>query len=186
MLSDLASKTSVLRSAFNKKDTSRLGKLTYDLIKEAVFSSDKIAAKLSLVSYALKKLLSKRHIIESENWPSVKQEILINLDSAIEAIRFGNIKNFDKSLKKIMDHTLALDKKIGNYVINLMEKSRLKQASTAYALGLSLSQAADLTDADKLELQSYIGVTRIHDEQPGEMKIIERMNKLKNYLGEAN
>jgi predicted XRE-type DNA-binding protein len=186
MLSDLAAKTSLIRNAFNKKDSSRLGKLTYELIKEAVFSSDKIAAKLSLISYALKKLLSKRHITESEKWIQVKEEILKNLDYAVEAIRFGNIKNFDNSLKKIMNQTLLLDEKIGNYVINLMEKAKLKQASTAYALGLSLSQAADLTDADKLELQSYIGVTKIHDEQAGEMKLIERINKLKNYLGESN
>ncbi len=186
MLSDIASKTSLIRIAFNKKDSSRLGKLTYELIKEAVFSNDKIAAKLSLVSYALKKLLSKRHIRESDNWVKVKQEILKNLDYAVEAIRFGNIKNFDSSLKKIMQETLNLDEKIGNYVINLMEKAKLKQASTAYALGLSLNQAASLTNADKFELQNYIGVTKIHDEQASEMKLIERINSLKNYLSDSN
>ncbi|MFH1588251.1 MAG: hypothetical protein ABIA76_02870 [Candidatus Diapherotrites archaeon] len=182
MLSDLARKVSLIRDAFRKKDAVRLGKITHELIEEAVFASDKMAAQLSLISYALKKLLSKRHITDSDKWPKIQERILINLDALIEAIRFGNMKKVKLIIQKIMTQTIELDSRIGNYVVNLIEKAKLKQASTAYALGLSLTSAAELTDADKEELQSYIGGTKIHDEQAGEKKIIERVNQLKKFL----
>lgn len=182
MLSDLVRKVSIIRDAFKKRDSNRLGKITHELIEEAVFSSDKLAAQLSLISYAFKKLLTKQHITDSENWPKVQQNMISNLDIMTEAIRFGNMKKVNETMKKIMDDTIKLDGRIGNYVVNLIEKSKLKQASTAYALGLSLTSAADLTDANKEELQNYIGGTKIHDEQFGDKKIIERMNHLKNFL----
>jgi hypothetical protein len=73
---------------------------------------------------------------------------------------------------------------MGNYVSNLYEKARIKMASSAYGLGLSLSQAAMLTGADKKQLLNYIGITKMHDEIKETKGIASRIKSLKKALEE--
>jgi len=55
-------------------------------------------------------------------------------------------------------------------------------ASSAYAFGLSLGSAADLTGADSKELMQYIGATKIHDEEEIELNISQRIKKFSGLL----
>ena len=66
-----------------------------------------------------------------------------------------------------------------------MHKARIKQASRAYSMGLSLGEAASLTGANKTQLLRYIGSTKIHDQiRESRKKAIDRYNDLKKLLGE--
>ena len=47
---------------------------------------------------------------------------------------------------------------------------------------MSLAQAAELTGADKKELQSYIGFTKMIDEEEEQKSIIERVDELRNLV----
>jgi predicted XRE-type DNA-binding protein len=182
MLSTVTNRVSQVRSGFAKSNSAILSKISHKLLEEAVFSSDRLLAQLSLVTYALEKLSSRTHIRKNRKWPAVQAKILSLLDSSAEALRFGNVKKFESVLGKIMDETMQLDSSIGRFVVNVVEKAKLKQASTAYALGLSMNKAASLTGADKKELQSYIGVTKIHDEQRGTKSISQRVKELEDFV----
>ncbi|MEM4327213.1 MAG: hypothetical protein QXZ13_03555, partial [Candidatus Diapherotrites archaeon] len=90
---------------------------------------------------------------------------------------------FKKHLKETIEKIEEIDQNLSHYAKAMYEKAKIKQASTAYALGLSLSQAATLTGANKKELQKYIGITRIHDEEPYKESIAERLSVLRNIIG---
>ncbi|MBI5553119.1 MAG: hypothetical protein HY917_00065 [Candidatus Diapherotrites archaeon] len=183
MLSDLIKSVSSVRDAFAKSNSGKLGDLAHQSIERAVFSSDPLMAQLSLITYALEKMLSRRHVVTSSKWPAVQQRIGVLFDESIAALHDGNVRKCRAALDKIVGETARLDSSIGLFVVNLMEKAKLKQASTAYALGLSLQAAANLTQANQDDLLNYIGVTRIHDEQQGIKSIRERVRELQALVG---
>ena len=87
-----------------------------------------------------------------------------------------------ESLKKVIQNITRIDSELGNYAIGIYEKAKVKEASLAYSYGLSIAQAADLTGADKKELQSYIGATTMHDEEPEIKNITIRVRELKELV----
>ena len=101
----------------------------------------------------------------------------------IEHFKTITDENIDKSLDIAIKDIQDFDKEAGNYIQDVIYKARVKQASRAYALGLSLGKAAELTGVEKSFLLSYIGVTKIHDMPFTQSKpAIERYKYLKEVL----
>jgi len=171
-----------LSKAFQARRTQDLKRIGNDNIKEAVLESDSKLAKMAVISYSLYKILSKDHFLRSKRWPKVSESIVNSISKSIQAIEKNNEKAFNKHLDNAIDEIQFIDNELSNYARNIYEKSKIKQASTAYALGMSLSNAAALTGADRKELQLYIGATRIHDEQKVKKGISERLKTLKELL----
>jgi hypothetical protein len=165
MISDLVEATVQIRTAFEKNDLVKLRQLSNNLIEEAAIKSDEILAQLSLISYSLQKLLSKPHIIEAQKWGQIRKTIIFSLKKASEHLRKKNFNEFKKELNGISEKVFEVDASMGNYVANIYEKAKVKQASRAYALGLSLMQSLSLTKAEEKDLLSYIGATKIHDRE---------------------
>ncbi len=152
------------------------------LIREAALGNDYAKAELGVIAYALHKIETKPHFINSPKWVKVKQIIETNFNIAKSAVDKGDEKLFMDSLKMIIKNIVNIDNELGNYAQNVYEKAKVKQASLAYSYGLSLAQAAALTGADQKELQSYIGFTTMHDEEPESKNIVQRVNELKEIL----
>ncbi len=184
MISDLINATEKIRKAFLKNDSFKLRQLSNDLIEEAALKSDKILAQLSLISYSLQKLLSKPHIIETEKWNKIKTRIDFSLGNATGSLRKKNFNEFKKELNNISKRVFEVDSSMGNFVANLYEKARVKQASRAYALGLSLRQSSSLTDANEKDLLEYVGITKIHDREKTIKGINERKKMLEGIFNE--
>ena len=123
-------------------------------IEQAAFKQNPLLAELSVAAYALSKLLIKPHVSESSEWKELKKNVLSRLDQP---------ENLASAVNSIITDTSAFDKSMGNYVIDVIEKARLKQGARADALGLAPGAAAELTRANKVELFSYVGATRIHE-----------------------
>jgi len=87
-----------------------------------------------------------------------------------------------QKLKSAINHIRDIDSELGNYAQNVYEKAKVKQASLAYSYGLSLAQSADLTGADKKDLQSYIGFTKMSDEESEQKSIYTRVKELGEWL----
>jgi hypothetical protein len=170
------------RKAFSSADITVLKKLANEAIKYAALTNDKRVAELSVVCYSLMKISSKHHIVESSGWPAARKRIILQLRSAEDALP-GEKDDFEKELGKIQASVLAVDEKLGHFVMNSIRKSRLKLASSAYALGMSLGAASELTKADKKEVMAYIGGTTIHDEEASELSIAQRIRRFRELLG---
>ncbi|MFA6268810.1 MAG: hypothetical protein WCW13_05305 [archaeon] len=164
---------------FSERKVFDLRGISSRLIREAAMQNDYAKAELGVIAYALHKIETKPHFVNSEAWAKVKQIISDHLAEAEIAINTNNSEKFFQSLKAIILNITKIDNEIGNYAQNVYEKSKVKQASLAYSYGLSIAQSAALTGADQKEVQSYIGFTTMHDEEPESKNITERVKELK-------
>ena len=151
-----------LRKAFRTKDIPALKRLSNQAIERAAMTEDRYLVNISLIAYAFSKLLSKQHILESDEWERFVEDVDSDLEEAMK------MKEEDKPLEGILEKDIIrdisqIDASLGNYVLDLIAKARVKQASRIYAMGLSLDKAISLTHADRFQLLSYIGSTVIHD-----------------------
>ena len=175
-----------LRQAFRTKDITALKRISNQSIERAAMTEDYYLVNISLIAYALSKLLSKPHILESDQWEQFVADVDSDLAEAMQ------MKEEDKPLEGILEKDIIqdisqIDASIGNYVQDIIEKSRIKQASRIYAMGLSLDKAISLTHADRFQLLTYIGSTVIHDRPFTRTKsVFDRYQNTKKILGESS
>lgn len=167
---------------FDEKKVFDLRGMSSRLIREAAMGNDYAKAELGVIAYALHKIESKQHFVNSMQWGRLKQIVKEDLKNAGLATKANDTKLFLESLKKIIQHITKIDAELGNYAMGIYEKAKVKEASLAYSYGLSIAQAADLTGADKKELQSYIGSTTMHDEEAEIKNISQRIKELRGLI----
>lgn len=172
-----------IESAFDAQNSFDLKEISNDAGKIAVSSFDKSAAKIAVLAYSLSKMVSKEHIIKNTSWTEAKKHIFDLLHEASALLRKNKHDEFSKKLELLEKIVKKADQQMGNYVRNLWDKAKIKISSTAYAQGLSLSQAAELVDANKAELQNYIGITKIHDEEKTGYSMKQRMKVARAIFG---
>lgn len=156
--------------------------LSSRLVREAALNNDYAKAELGVIAYALHKIESKQHFVKSPQWGRVKQNVKENLRGASFALKQNNNKLFLSYLKKIIHNITHIDSQLGNYAIGIYDKAKVKQASLAYSYGLSIAQSAQLTGADKKELQEYIGATTMHDEELESKNLVQRVKELRSII----
>lgn len=179
----LVQRLDALSKAFSAGNIYDIKRIANDSISDATISSDQDMAKISVISYALYKMLTKEHFIQSPKWNDVLASITESLQRSTQAAMQDKHRSFKRNLKDTIEKIESIDNELSHFARNIYEKAKMKQASTAYALGLSLSQAAELTGAERKELQHYIGETRIHDEEPSTSGIKKRMAALTEAVG---
>lgn len=167
---------------FKERRVFELRGLSSRLIREAAIDNDFGKAELGVIAYALHKLESKEHFVDSNEWTKVKEEISKNIKSAIFSAKNNNSVDCVNCLKKVITGIRDIDNALGNFATNVYDKAKVKQASLAYSYGLSISQAAALTGADKKDLQGYIGFTTMHDEELEMLSIKNRVDALRTLI----
>jgi hypothetical protein len=173
-----------VKRLFSEKKIFDLRGISSRLIREASIQNDYAKAELGVIAYALHKIETKPHFVKSPQWLQVKQIISDNLSAAEMAVKENNEKKFFDSLKSIIQSITRIDDELGNFAQNVYEKAKVKSASLAYSYGLSIAQATALTGADQKEVQSYIGFTTMHDEEPEAKNISQRVKELKKLVEE--
>jgi hypothetical protein len=171
-----------LSGAFSAANPAALRELANAAIGTAALENDPLKAEIAVLTYALEKLLGKPHFQKERQWAAVMSGIARALSDAVGSAGRDDTEKVKKALAQIASRVSQIDAEYGHYLEDLVDKARVKQASTAYAFGLSLSQACILTGANKQELFSYIGYTRMHEETPPSASIRERVKSLKSML----
>ena len=169
----------MLREEFSDSNAMGMRKLGNSLIEDASAENNKMLANVALIAYSLHKLSSKSHISGHETWIRVKSRVISSLRRAESALEKGDEKGFDSIINGIERDINGVDSKLGYFIQGIHEKARVKYASTAYSLGLSLSQASELTGANKKRVLEYIGATKISDTEKSEFGIGERLKRLR-------
>tara|TARA_Y100000310_G_C20700355_1_gene829149 strand:+ start:5112 stop:5666 length:555 start_codon:yes stop_codon:yes gene_type:complete len=173
-----------LTSSIRDGDTRDLKNIANDAIKEATLNNDPKLAKTAVLAYTFYKFYSKEHIIKNDRWPKVREIMVASLEKSIQSAMNNKDEDFNKNIQSVVKEIKIIDDRLSNYARNIYEKAKIKQASTAYALGMSIGQSAELTGADPKQLQLYIGATKIHDEQKIKKGLNDRLNSLKELLKE--
>ena len=167
---------SELISNFREDKEIELREISNQAIESAAMNQNRVLVDISIVSYALAKLMTKPHLFHSDNWLKFKEHILRELEKKGDP---------DRILLAIIEDVSSFDIDLGNYARDIIEKARIKQASRAYALGISLKQASELTGVNLSALLDYIGATKIHDRPFTKSKsVIERYKAAKKALGD--
>ena len=182
MFKPLAYDLSEAVKLFRQKKLLQLRGLSNRLIKEASIEDSFAKAELGVITYALHKMESKEHFVNNAKWTKLKRVIATDLESASFAAENNDVKKFIFKLKKVIADINSIDNSLGHFAQGMYEKAKVKQASLAYSYGLSISQAAELTGADKKELQSYIGFTKMPDEEKESKSLSTRVIELRELI----
>ena len=151
------------------KDIIGLREMSNKLIEDVFVSQEKKKVNAAIVAYALSKLLTKPHFVKSSYWLKFEEHVLEEMEKDVEP---------EKIIQDVIQDVINFDKNFGNYISDLIQHARTKQASRLYALGLSLSQACDLCNANKSEVLRYVGITKIHEREFTQSKTIQDRLKI--------
>jgi hypothetical protein len=172
-----------LSDYLEKDNVVGLKDLSNHLIEQAVTTKDKRVASLSLIAYGLSKLASKPHLVETKRWSQFKTHMLGHLEQEIK--KPETKEHVEEILEDLIKEVTDFDKEAGNYIFDIIQKARIKQASRVYAMGASLSRAAEVTGASERDLLRYIGTTKIHDQPYTKTKkVTERYDVVKKIFEE--
>ncbi len=171
-----------IAEAFSRSDVIGMRRLSNKMIEQAAIENSKMLASVAMTGYALHKLSTKTHIVSNDKWLKVRGQVLISLKKAIKALERGDTENFEKTMTGIAKEVNSADAKLGYFTDSIYKKASIKYASTAYSLGLSLSQASSLTGADIKDVLDYIGATRISDREKSPLGINDRLKKMRELL----
>jgi len=167
-----------IRKAFEQSDDVMLRQIALDFAHRAAIEHNRGLAQASVIAYALSKLLTKSHIVESPFWPRYRNAIL----SAIKDAEMGRETDV---LSRIERTIWKIDESDGHFIKNVIEKARAKMAAEAYSTGISLRLAGNLFGADIHDLSDYVGKMRVHDEVLPKIGIKERVEALRRLIDES-
>ena len=161
--------------AFNRRDIKELRKISNKCTNSLVLAEERGMLGLSVISYALAKMLEKPRYGKSDKWDEFASNTQKKLRECSVYAKEGKTSEFKacvEELEKGMQETEDRDKR---YVRDLLYKARIKIASTLYAQGFSLGSAAELTGASERDIASYAGKTMIFDRAGRTKSIGERL-----------
>lgn len=170
--------TSAIAAAFARKNQKKLRKINDDMLHEIVVNFTNAVFELAVLSYVLAKITSKSRFLDKSN-----EKKLSEIQRALELL--SKSKNEDELLKgcKIVLTTItSLEKEDARYVIDLVSKGKLKVGATAYAQGVSLGTASEMTGIDKQEIMDYAGKTMMFDRVKEEKSIEERLIAIRKLI----
>ena len=179
MYTDLVRKMERLKTLFERENHIELRKFSNEMIEQAAVENDRILAEISVIAYSLLKIESKEHIVKSGKWPKVKQAISDAIAKGISSLEKSKFWIFKVDLERIAKNVASVDNYLGMYVQKTSDKARIKQASRAYAAGMSMRQASALAGAEPSQVMEYIGRTKIHEEARSDLGIKDRINKFR-------
>ncbi len=162
----------------DKNNYESLHLIENNTLEQAVITFNKDISEVCVLIYGLRKLISKKHISQADSWITYKRAIIQNLESALKVYKEEDTSKFNNYIKNTIEIIKQADHELGRYVSIVIDDGRIKLASTAYAYGLSASQASDLLSISKKQLMSYVGITKMPDEDKHFKSISERVHLL--------
>ena len=161
----------LILNAFVKRNQKKLRKINDELLKEAVVSFTRTTFELAVLSYVLSKIISKPRFLARES-----EDKMHIIEASIESLMKSENEELALSqFKNILESIKSLEKDDPRFIIDLVSKGRLKVAATAYAQGVSLGTASEMTGMDKQEIMDYAGKTMMFDRVKDEKSIEERL-----------
>jgi hypothetical protein len=174
------SETAVLiSSALSDADVRAMRKINDRCIEETAIRFQQPTYQYALISYVLSKILTKpRYTKEPEGRAKIMQ-IASLLRTCEEQAKQADYRALIATQGKVLLTIEKMDEADRRFVKGILQKGKLKIASTLYAQGISLGNAAEMTGTDKRELLLYAGQTMMFDRVKETKTITQRMRDLR-------
>ena len=136
-----------------------------------------------MIAYSLSKIFQKSHFRGNTKWKSFCDTLADYLSSSRACIENKDLPGMRHHFRNIFTLLIQLDSEVGHYVDWVIDKAKIKQASTLYALGFSLGMSAQLTGTNIWDLMEYAGKTKIVDEEDVTVSLQNRLNHTRRIFG---
>ena len=159
MQMELSANFAELKKRFLAGEIGRLKEFAAERACQALEFSDVRLAQFAVVAYSLAKLIEKSYIYQTPRWKKFTKFFIEHLSKGEDCE--GDAGACTNVLMEIMREMNVLSSDLGRFVMSAVEKAKIKTATQIYAHGASIGRAIELTGADRKELLSYIGATRL-------------------------
>ena len=170
--------TAAILNAFEKRNPKKLRKINDESLRKVVITFTPALSELAVLSYVLSKIISKTRFLEKSNETklAVVRQALADLACAKDE------SEIIRKCELVLDAIKSMDEQDQRFIIDLASKGRLKVGATAYAQGVSLGTASEMTGIDKQEIMDYAGKTMMFDRVKEEKSIQERLSAARRLI----
>jgi len=175
----LAETAVLIGSALRNHDVRAMRKINNRCVEETALRFQQPTYNYALITYVLAKILSKPRYFRQgrgKELVSVVDKLLRNCEGLAKTAEYGALVACQG---KILTSMEKLDDEDRRFVKGILQKAKLKIASTLYAQGISLGNASEIAGADKRELLLYAGQTMMFDRLHEKKGMEQRMKELR-------
>lgn len=169
----------LISSALRERDVRAMRKINDRCIEETAIKFQRHTYLFALITYVLSKILSKPRYLYQKKAKDSISSVTALLRSCESYSKDADYTSLLACQNKVLASIERMDDADRRFVKGILQKGRLKIASTLYAQGISLGSAAEMTGTDKRELLSYAGQTMMFDRLKEKKTIEERMKDLR-------
>jgi hypothetical protein len=169
----------LISNALRDHDVRAMRKINDRCIKETAIKFERHTYCFALATYVLSKVLSKPRYFSQKKYKETLVKIMLLLKQCESQAKSASYASLGKTQGKILSAIEKMDEQDRRFVKGILQKGRLKIATTLYAQGISLGNAVEITGVDKRELLSYAGQTMMFDRLREKKGIEERMKDLR-------
>lgn len=150
-------------AAIKENNSVKLDNLSNQTVHSSSIFQDENAITIAVVSYSLSKIFERYRYKQYKDWNIFYETSINNLNKAKENLEKNNIKEYEISIKNILNVIDKLSSNLKKYVKEVIEKAQIVKGSRLYEHGISIGRTSELLGISKWELMDYAGKTGIPD-----------------------
>ena len=156
-----------IKRALSDRNSKDLVDCSNHVIHTASIHNESRAIYVSIIAYALGKLVEKEETLSAheQEWEEFLEGIGANIDAAIKFLDKDEISKFDDALKNIMKLISEFDASFSKYVQEVLQFSKIQKGAKVYEHGLSLASVAKMIGVSQWELMEKVGETTVHEQK---------------------
>lgn len=143
------------RIALEKGDSGALKELSNQTIHCSSCFQDSPTVTLSVLIYALGKLVEQQRFLVSQGWIRNKPKIISYLTLAEKAVAAEQDSAFANYITRIRTALTASSVNLKPFIIDILKKASINKAGKLYEHGLSLGKTAELLGVSTWDLSEY-------------------------------
>ena len=168
----------LISTALSGSDVRAMRKINDRCIEETAIRFQQPTYLFALISYVLSKILTKPRYLKAPEGRAKIAQIATLLRACEEQAKSADYRALILTQGKVLSTIEKMDEEDRRFVKGILTKGKLKIASTLYAQGISLGNAAEMAGTDKRELLLYAGQTMMFDRVKEKRTITQRMKDL--------
>jgi len=164
-----------------QKDYIKIKDLSNKLIHHSSINQDIEIVYITVIIYALSKLIERGKYASYKNWQKFYEEYSKSISILISKLKEKDFQGFSDEIIKIRGLIENLSGNLKYYVSEVFRKSKINKASRIYEHGISMEKTAKILGISLWELSEYVGGTKIADV---DLSITLPINKRIKYVEE--
>ncbi|MBS3167211.1 hypothetical protein J4403_03305 [Candidatus Woesearchaeota archaeon] len=164
--------------ALENDDVKKLKELSDKTIHAMTIYQSEEPILVAIVLYTASKVYERSKYHTYQDWDYVDAIVRNNLIEAKKKLEKNDNEGYLNSLKNILKKLGRVESKLGKYISEIVERTKINKASRLYEHGLSSGVVKELLGVTGWELAEYTGTTGIADRQEGITESISRRLKV--------